>query len=158
MGRLVKKSEQDSRQKSLLGFFRKPLGDETNAREPTAAQSKPEGAIDGERANDDDVLPTGPSIEAVDATTALASSEDRGVHKNPQGGGVSAPHRDAAGISRCAAVDQITSSEATRRRPRRAQADAGERGDVAERRPPHRGWHVHAPFQPERGRGGVRGG
>lgn len=79
MGRLVKKSEQDSRQKSLLGFFRKPLGDETNAtqREPTAAPSKPIEAIDGERANDDDVLPTGPSIEAVDATTALASSEDR---------------------------------------------------------------------------------
>jgi hypothetical protein len=79
MGRLVKKSEQDSRQKSLLGFFRKPLGDETNAtqREPTAAPSKPIEAIDGERANDDDVLPTGPSVEAVDATTALASSEDR---------------------------------------------------------------------------------
>ena len=75
MGRLVKKSEQDSRQKSLLGFFRKPLGDETNAtqREPIAAPSKPIEAIDGERANDDDVLPTGPSIEAVDATTALAS-------------------------------------------------------------------------------------
>ena len=79
MGRLVKKSEQDSRQKSLLGFFRKPLGDETNAtqREPIAAPSKPIEAIDGERANDDDVLPTGPSVEAVDATTALASSEDR---------------------------------------------------------------------------------
>ena len=39
MGRLVKKSEQDAKQSSLLGFFRRPLGDVNATRESTAAPS-----------------------------------------------------------------------------------------------------------------------
>ena len=70
MGRLVKKSEQDAKQSSLLGFFRRPLGDANATRESTAAKpSKPEPT--GGRADGDDapVESTGPS-GAIDATAA----------------------------------------------------------------------------------------
>ncbi|ACO63797.1 predicted protein [Micromonas commoda] len=76
MGRLVKKSEQDAKQSSLLGFFRRPLGDANATRESTAAPSKPEPT--GGRADGDDppVESTGPS-GAIDATAAAPSCEDR---------------------------------------------------------------------------------
>ena len=75
MGRLVKKSEQDAKQSSLLGFFRSPLGDANATRESTAAPSKPEPT--GGRADGDDppVESTGPS-GAIDATAAAPSCED----------------------------------------------------------------------------------
>ena len=76
MGRLVKKSEQDAKQSSLLGFFRRPLGDVNATRESTAAPSKPEPTIVRADGDDAPVESTGPS-GAIDATAAAPSCEDR---------------------------------------------------------------------------------